>query len=62
MNLTQKERDLLKDLKDQEQLCIEKYTKHAQTAVDSQLKNLFNMISGIESKHLDTLNQIENAA
>lgn len=62
MNLTQKERDLLKDLKDQEQLCIEKYTKHAQTAVDSQLKNLFNMIRGIESKHLDTLNQIENAA
>ena len=62
MNLTQKERDLLKDLKNQEQLCIEKYAKHSQTAVDGQLKNLFDMISKIENSHLSALVQIENGS
>lgn len=60
MQLTQKECELLKDLKSQEQLCIEKYSKHAQAAVDTQLKDLFNKISGIETKHLNALVQIEN--
>lgn len=58
MQLTQKECDLLKDLKNQEKLCIEKYSKHANAAVDAQLKNLFNHISGIETKHLKALDQI----
>lgn len=62
MNLTQKERDLLKDLKGQEQLCIEKYAKHSKTAVDAQLKNLFDMISKIENSHLSALVQIENGS
>ena len=60
MQLTQKETTLLKDLKDQEQLCIDKYTKHAGCAVDPQLKALFNGIAGTEKKHLETLIQIEN--
>ena len=59
MNLTQKETTLLKDLKDQEQLCIDKYTKHASCAVDPQLKNLFNDIANTERQHLDTLCKIE---
>lgn len=60
MQLTQKELTLIKDLKDQEQLCIDKYTKHSGCAVDSQLKALFAGIAGTERKHLETLCQIEN--
>ena len=60
MQLTQKETELIKDLKDQEQLCIDKYTKHAACAVDPQLKSLFSGIAETEKKHLDTLTQIEN--
>lgn len=56
--LTQKETDLLKDMKDQEQLCIDKYTKHAQCASDAQLKNLFSQMAATENEHLNTLNQI----
>lgn len=62
MQLTQKEKDLLKDLKDQEQLCINKYTKHAYCANDGQLKNLFNQIAQTEREHLETITQIENGA
>lgn len=60
MNLTQKEMTLLKDLKGQEQLCIDKYNKHSQCAVDPQLKGLFSMIAQHEQKHFDTLTQLEN--
>ena len=60
MVLTQKELTLIKDLKGQEQLCIDKYRKHAECASDPQLKQLFNQIAGVEQQHLDTLTQIEN--
>ena len=59
MQLTQKEASLLKDLKDQEQLCIDKYSKHAQCASDPQLKTLFEGIAGTERQHFDTLCKIE---
>ncbi len=58
LQLTQKETDLLKDMKDQEQLCIDKYTKHSDCAKDPQLKNLFSQLATSERSHLDTLNQI----
>lgn len=60
MQLSQKETTLLKDLKDQEKLCIDKYTKHASCAKDGQLKNLFTMIAQIEQGHLQTLDKISN--
>lgn len=60
MNLTQKETSLLKDLKEQEQLCVDKYTKHASCAADPQLKNLFTEISQIEQQHLDMITQMES--
>lgn len=60
MQLTPKESSLLKDLKAQEKLCIEKYTKHSSCAVDSQLKNLFTQIAQTEQEHFNTLTQIEN--
>lgn len=59
MQLTQKEAGLLKDLKDQEKLCIEKYSKHADAANDTQLKDLFNKIVGIEQGHYNTIEQLE---
>ena len=59
MVLTQKESTLIKDLKGQEQLCIDKYTKHAGCAKDPQLASLFNRIADVERGHLNTLNQIE---
>lgn len=58
MQLTQKETTLLKDLKDQEQTCVEKYNKYSMEAYDGQLKNLFTQIGQKEQQHLDTITQI----
>lgn len=60
MQLTQKESELLKDLKSQEKLCVDKYTKHSAAASDSQLKQLFTQIAQAEQQHLDTITQMEN--
>lgn len=60
MQLTQKETTLLKDLKGQEKLCVEKYTKYASSALDPQLKELFTSIANTEQQHLNTLTQIES--
>ncbi|MBQ8742347.1 MAG: spore coat protein [Clostridia bacterium] len=62
MQFTQKEKDLLKDMKDEEQLCIDKYTRHAASAHDPQLKNLFSCISQVERGHLDTLTKLESSS
>ncbi len=59
MTLTQKEMSLLKDMKDQEQLCIDKYTKHSACAHDPQLKNLFSQLATAETQHLNGLGQLE---
>ena len=58
MTLTQKETSLLNDLKSQEQLCIEKYGKYAETACDPELKKLFTSLKENEQKHLDTVTQM----
>ncbi len=60
MQLTQKESTLIKDLKSQEQLCIDKYTKYSTEAKDKQLQSLFGEIATTEQGHLDTLTQIES--
>ena len=60
MVLTQKESTLIKDLKGQEQLCIDKYKKHAECAHDPQLKALFNELSGVEQSHYQMLSDIES--
>lgn len=59
MQLTQKETTLLTDLKGQEKLCVEKYTKYASTALDPQLKELFTSIANVEQQHLNTIAAIE---
>ena len=60
MKLTQKETTLLQDLKNEEQLCIEKYSRYSQEASDGQLKNLFTQLGQTERSHLQTLNDISN--
>ena len=59
MQLTQKECSLLKDMKGQEELCIQKYSHAASSASDGQLKGLFSYLADIERGHLHTLQQIE---
>jgi rubrerythrin len=58
MNLTQKETDLLKDMRDQELLCIEKYEKYSCSACSTELKNLFNSLADAERTHLKTINEM----
>ena len=58
MQPTQKEAGLLKDLKDQEQLCVDKYRRHAASANDPQLKNLFEQLAQVEQQHLDAIAQM----
>ncbi|MBE6558598.1 MAG: ferritin-like domain-containing protein [Ruminococcaceae bacterium] len=58
--LTQKETTLLKDLKEQEKLCTDKYRKHAECAHDPQLKQLFTDLSNVEQHHFQMLSSIES--
>ena len=60
LQLSQKETTLLSDLKSQEKICVEKYTKYSSAALDPQLKELFTSIANVEREHLNTLTQIEN--
>lgn len=60
MQWNQRETDLLKDLKGQEQLCVDKYMRHAECANDPQLKNLFSQLAQAEAQHLQTITQMEN--
>lgn len=55
MNWTQKETSLLKDLKDQEKLCVEKYGEYAARANDPELRSLFEDIRRTEQQHLQTV-------
>lgn len=58
MLLTQKEESLIKDLQDQEKLCIDKYNYYAEAAKDPELKNLFNRLKTNEQDHFKALSQI----
>ncbi len=60
MQLTEKESNLIKELKGQEELCIQKYKQAAQSAKDKQLADLFNELASIEQQHLNTLTQMES--
>ncbi|MBR0443426.1 MAG: spore coat protein, partial [Clostridia bacterium] len=60
MTLTQKETDLLKDMKGQEQLCIQKYEKYAAEACSDELKTLFLALADVERGHLSTVTDIMN--
>ena len=58
MNLTEKEKGLLKDLRAQEALCVEKYGQYANSAADSELQALFSSIRETEQQHLQTVTKM----
>ncbi|MBR3765493.1 MAG: spore coat protein [Clostridia bacterium] len=60
MTWTQKEASLLKDLKGQEQLCVDKYGKYANEACDPELKDIFRQIQQTEQSHLQTVTSLLN--
>ena len=43
-------------MKNQEQLCIDKYTKYKNEAKSQNLKNLFDSLASTEREHLNTVN------
>jgi spore coat protein CotF len=60
MAFTQKENMLLNDLKNHEQICIQKYQTYSSQAQDPELKQMFTTYAGQEQQHLNTLNQISS--
>lgn len=58
MKLTEKEKLLLKDLKNSEEICIEKYGTYAERAEDAELRNLFETIRTEELNHLSTIESL----
>ena len=62
MTLTQKETDLLKDAKGQEELCIKKYDSYAKMAKSDELKKLFESMSKVEQTHLQTICSMMNGS
>ena len=58
MELNQKQQSMLKDLRSQERICVEKYAKYASAAQDRQLQELFRHIGESESRHLQTLDRM----
>ena len=58
MKLNQKEVQLITELKNQEQLCVQKYDFYAKQAKDPQLKKLFQKILNMEQNHYDMLNSL----
>ena len=60
INLTEKEKFIIEDLKSQEKLCIQKYAFYEQMAYDPALAELFAQIKQSEQKHLNSLNEVLN--
>ena len=60
MTWTQKEASLLKDLKGQEQLCVDKYGRYASEACDPELQQIFRQIQQTEQSHLQTVTTLLN--
>lgn len=58
ITLTTKERLLMQDQKEHEELCVQKYQNYANQAQDPLLKGLFSSLSQKEQEHLNSVNQI----
>lgn len=56
--LNEKEKNCVKDLSDQEKLCIEKYRRCGGMAKDQVLRDLFSMIGQDEDEHLRSLDSL----
>ena len=60
INLTEKEKFIIQDLKSQEKLCVQKYAFYEEMAYDPELSDLFAKIKYSEQKHLNSLNEVLN--
>lgn len=60
MNFTTKERNLLEDQKNQEKMCVQKYSNYADLATDPQLKSIFKQLGQVEQEHYNTIEQLLN--
>lgn len=60
IQLTEKEKYIINDLKAQEELCIQKYEFYENMAFDPELRDLFNDIKKKEKEHLKSLNNVLN--
>ena len=60
VNLTEKEKFIIQDLKSQEKLCIQKYAFYEEMAYDPELSDLFSKIKRHEEQHLNSLNEVLN--
>ena len=58
MILTEQETMLLNDLKQQEELCRDKYAFYSSEAKDPELKQLFKVIQKEEEEHYDTISSL----
>lgn len=58
MKLNQKEAQLITELKNQEELCVQKYDFYATQAKDPELKKLFKTILKHEQNHFDMLDNL----
>lgn len=57
-HLTQKERTLLQDQLNHEQICVTKYSGYASRAKDPRVRNMFNEFASEEQQHYDTINTL----
>lgn len=48
----------IQGLREQEEICVKKYTKYSTQAKDQVLKDLFKKLQGIEERHYSTLSKI----
>lgn len=58
MNFTTKERYLLEDQKNHEQICIQKYSNYANMASCQELKSIFQQNGQKEQEHYNTIDQL----
>lgn len=58
MNFTTKERYLLEDQKNHEQICIQKYTNYANMVSCPELKSILQQNAQQEQEHYNTINQL----
>src|SRR5690554_4202536 len=58
VNLTKKERTLLEDQKNNEEICIKSYEQYANLNSCSELKDLLQSHAATEKSHLNSINQL----
>lgn len=54
----EKEKGILKDLKNDESLCVEKYQKYTSRATSPELQDLLSRMERQESEHLQTISKL----